>query len=134
MYFCGDVIIMDPCNLVKEEEDWEKVLTKEFDNVELEKIGIEHYMSFGAQGEGRAKVINDNGQVIGEFCTDSTLFCILLLSDLLKYNKDFDDYNKYPGSCCVVSDFDGEITLENEGDDSYKIVGKGKNSFFTEWI
>lgn len=133
MYFCGDVIIMDPCSVVKTEEDWLDILTEDCLNVQLEKIGIEHYMAFGSRGEGRAKVKNDAGQIIGEFCTDTYMLCILLLSDLFEYDKEFDFYIKWPNSCCIISDFDGEITLEDEGD-SFKIIGRGKNSFFTEWI
>ena len=71
MLFKGDVIILDPANVAKDEEDWQTILADTYDKVELEKIGIDTYISFDAMGESRAKVVNEDGNVLGEFCTDS---------------------------------------------------------------
>ena len=130
MYFCGDVILMDPCNLVKNEEDWKLILSSNYDCVELEKIGIHTYLSFESSDDSRKCVINDKGEKIGEFCTDPCLFCVLLLEDLLNYNQEFDDYIKYPNSCCVIKDFEGEISCE-KSEDRVAISGVGKNGFRT---
>lgn len=130
MYFCGDVILLDPCNAVSSEEDWQLVLTKKCE-VKLDRIGIENYLILETDGEYRFNVINDAGERVGEVCTDTCLFCVLLFKDLLNYYPDFDDYIKLPDSCCIIKDFEGEISGE-EIEDGYMIKGIGKNGFHTE--
>lgn len=132
MIFDGDVIILDPANVAKDEEDWQLVLADTYDRVELEKIGIDTYISFDAMGESRAKVVNEDGNVLGEFCTDSCLICILRMEDLLKYNPQFEDHIKYPGSCTLISNFKGEILIE-EGE-NVSVNGTGTEHFHVEWI
>ena len=132
MYFKGDIIITDPCNIVKSDEDWQLVLADTYDRAELDKIGIQNFLSFEAVGESRGVVTDsDTGTTIGKFCTDSCIFCVCLLEDVLAYHPEFDDYEKWPGSCAVIRGFEGEIVLE-EREEEIVITGRGKINFHTE--
>lgn len=132
MYFKGDVIIADPCNIVKSDEEWQLVLADTYDRAELDKIGIQNYLSFEAVGESRGFVKDsDSGNTMGEFCTDSCIFCVCLLEDVLAYHPEFDDYEKWPGSCAVIQGFEGEIVLEKR-EEEIAVVGRGNMNFYTE--
>lgn len=132
MYFKGDVIIADPCNIVKSEEDWQLVLAETYDRVEMNKIGIQRFLSFEAKGESYGIVTDlDTGDTIGKFCTDSCIFCVCLLEDVLAYHPDFDDYEKWPDSCAVICGFEGEIVLERR-EEEIAVVGRGNINFHTE--
>lgn len=132
MYFKGDVIITDPCNIVKSDEDWQLVLADTYDRVWLDKIGIQNFLSFEAIGESCGVVTDsDTGAAIGEFCTDSCILCVCLLEDVLAYHPEYDDYEKWPGSCAVIRGFEGEIVLEEQGEE-ISVVGKGNINFYTK--
>lgn len=132
MYFKGDVIITDPCNIVKSDEDWKLVLADTYDRAELDKIGIQNFLSFETVGESRGFVKNsDTGDTIGEFCTDSCIFCICLLEEVLAYHPEFDDYEKYPGSCAVIRGFEGKIVFKKQ-EEEISVIGTGNINFHAD--
>ena len=77
-------------------------------------------------------ILDENGRKIGTFCTDSALFCVCDLAQVLAYHPDFLNKNeKYPGTFCIVRDFDGEVSLLNDENGNLQFIGTGKNGFRT---
>ena len=124
MKFKGDIILADPCSAVRCQEDWQTCGW----GADMASLGFEHCLYLDAGEESAGVVKNtDTGEVLGRFCTDS---CALILTDfaeLLRYNPDFRDHERYPDSCTVIRGFDGEVTIENG-----RFTGRGNVNFVTE--
>lgn len=125
--FKGTIIIGDPCEMVKNETDWEKSEYGEKLNI----IGFKNYISFEFEEDVPSVINYDKNEKIGSFCTDSCMVCIVSLDELLKYNPDFNQHLEYPENWMVIKDFDGIVIIRNENDYP-KIIGKGNINFYTE--
>lgn len=125
--FKGTIIIGDPCEMVKNDEDWQ--ISKWGEKMHL--IGFNNYISFEFE-EDRPNVINyDSKEIIGTYCTDSCMVCIVYLEELLKYNPTFNQHIEYPYNWTVIKNFDGNISVKIK-DDYPIVVGKGNINFYTE--
>lgn len=123
---CGDIIIGDPCEMVKSEEDWELC---EY-GTHMDKLGINNYMCIEYE-EDAPDVIDNNGNIIGSFCTDSCMLVITKLSSLLEYNSEFNQHIMSPDNWTLIENFDGDIEVK-ETDDGIQLIGKGNICFYTE--
>lgn len=128
--FKGDIIILDPANVVKSEEDWQLCKWGE----DMHKLGFENFMSFDTGDEYECRVMNtDTNELMGKFCTDCAWIVILYFDELMKYNPDFDDDKKWPNSNTIIKNFDGEIeAVADREEDVFYIIGKGNINFKTE--
>lgn len=149
MKFKGDIIITDPCYIIrKDSEDWGKCSYGEF----MENLGIKHYLCRDTiYGDWSCTTFNsDTKEKIGEFCADAGMVAVFLLDEVLAYNPDFNWYESKPWTTTLIKDFDGEIEMKvihTEGvydedtewykkgdkweDDSLSVVGKGNINFET---
>ena len=126
-YFKGTIIIGDPGEMVVSEDDWQR--TKWGEKVHL--IGFNKYISFECE-EDRPNVINyDSKEILGTYCTDSCMICIVYFDDLLKYNPTFNQHIEYPENWVVIKDFNGKIRIKVKNDDPI-VVGKGNVNFYTK--
>ena len=135
MYFKGDIIITDPMYIVKSEEDWHRCEYGE----NLEALNIFTYITSGNGDEFASDVISlDVPERLGEFCSDSCMVSVMLLSEVRQYHCDFD---KDLGKHCytIIQDFDGEVQLfemeeyDCNGQRVY-FVGNGNKSFRTDFL
>lgn len=135
MYFKGDIIITDPMYIVKCEEDWHYCEYGE----NLEALNICTYITSGHGDEFASDVISlDTPERLGEFCSDSCMVSVMLLSEVRQYNFDFD---KDLGKHCytIIKNFDGEVQLfemeeyDNNGQRVY-FMGKGNKNFRTDFF
>ncbi len=122
-YFCGTIIIGDPCSMVKDGEDW---YLCEFGE-ELGALGIDDFLTFKFE-EDSPKVIDDRQTVLGSFCTDSCMVTVLCLDELIRYNTDFDGHIKRPRNFTVIENFEGFLTVEKNGR-SARLSGNGSLNF-----
>ncbi len=122
----GDIIIGDPCEMVKSEEDWEIC---EYGS-RMDKLGINNFMCVEYE-EDAPDVIDENGNIIGSLCTDSGMIVVTKLIDLLNYDPEFNQHITYPENWTVIKNFNGDIEVR-ENDDSVQLIGKGNISFFTK--
>ncbi len=122
-YFNGTIIIADPCCMVKSGADWHDC---EFGE-ELENLGFGDYLTFKFQ-EDSPKIVDDCGNVLGRFCTDSCMVSVVSLDDLLAYNQKFDNHIRRPNTCTVINDFDGTISLRKENG-HIALIGRGNINF-----
>ena len=130
--FGGNLILTDPAYLVKSNADWHLILSEGYDHAALHLLGIENSISIEACVDTQRTVLDENGREIGKFCSDSALFCVCDLAQVLAYHLDFLTKNeKYPGTFCIVRDFDGEVSLTNDENGNLQFIGTGKNGFRT---
>ena len=134
MEFKGDIIITDPCYIIKDDkdDDWDKCCCGDA----MEELGIKHYMCRDTiYGDWSCTTYNsDTKEAIGEFCADAGLVAVFLLDEVLKYNPEFDLWKARPWTATLIKDFDGEVDFEvREIDDDFEVsvVGRGNINFET---
>jgi hypothetical protein len=146
MKFKGDIIITDPCYIIRDEnqmtkDDWEECNYGE----NMEALGIKNYLTRGTiYGDWSCTTYNkDTGEEIGKFGADAGLVSVFLLSEVLAYNPDFDYHISKPWTTTLIKDFDGyirirEIDVVNEytsiidrGKKEVRVIGEGNINFFT---
>ena len=149
MKFKGDIIITDPCYIIKKNSgDWGKCGYR--DN--MKALGIENYLCRDTiYGDWSCTTFNsDTKEAIGEFCADAGMVAVFLLDEVLAYNPDFDFYETKPWTTTLIKDFDGDIEINiihiegvydddtewhSKGDkwedNEVRVIGKGNINFET---
>ncbi len=149
MKFKGDIIITDPCYIIKKNSgDWGKCGYG--DN--MKALGIENYLCRDTiYGDWSCTTFNsDTKEAIGEFCADAGMVAVFLLDEVLAYNPDFDFYETKPWTTTLIKDFDGDIEINiihiegvydddtewhSKGDkwedNEVRVIGKGNINFET---
>ena len=155
MKFKGDIIITDPCYIMRAEHHGTKPLTKNdweyccYGSM-MEVFGFTNYLCRDTiYGDWSCTTVNsDTGEKLGEFCADAGLVAVFLLDEVLAYNPDFDYHIERPWTTTLIKDFDGEVEFvvkHIEGvceedtdwwkkgdkweDDVVEVVGKGNVNF-----
>lgn len=127
--FDGDIIITDPCYIVKD-EDWftpEQEEMKVLPMYAMKAIcGFSNYLCNDTLiGDCSCETINDRtGEIIGGFGVDAGLLCVCYLDEVLKYRPDFKEEYMQPKSTLVtlIRDFHGNITIGESEDGVYSVV------------
>lgn len=149
MKFKGNIIITDPCYIIrKDSNDWSKC---GYGN-NMKALGIENYLCRDTiYGDWSCTTFNsDTKKAIGEFCADAGMVAVFLLDEVLAYNPDFDLYETKPWTTTLIKDFDGDIEINiihiegvydddtewhSKGDkwedDEVRVIGKGNINFET---
>lgn len=115
--FDGDVIITDPCYVMRHEDGRITQLTEDDwgacdcgENMEV--LGFTNYMTRDTlYGDwGCTTYDMDTKQPIGRFCADAGLVSVFLLKEVLEYNpmyRDYKDPEDYSVTC--IKDFKGTV-------------------------
>lgn len=116
-------------------EEWKAPYSDDFEKCNhgknLEVFGFTNFLtSFTRYGDWCCTVLNDNGESIGDFCADSATVSVVLLDEVLKYNPSFDYHINLSYTTTWIRDFDGEITIEDDGEEVFAL-GKGNINFKT---
>lgn len=146
MYFKGNVIITDPCYIIRKdneltEDDWEACDYGDY----MEALGIKNYLCRDTiYGDWSCTTFNtDTEEVLGEFCADAGLVGVFLLDEVLQYNPNFDYHLNRTWTTTLIENFDGEINIDvveftdkdedgNDWSDSeVRVIGKGNINFYT---
>ena len=116
MDFDGDIIITDPCYIMREDYHGTQPLT---DNdwaacnygSNMEVFGFTKYMVRGTiYGDwGCTTFDTDTNEVIGHFCADAGLVGVFLLDEVLKYNPAYTDLVNNNHTVTWVKDFKGTV-------------------------
>jgi hypothetical protein len=151
--FDGNIIITDPCYIIRAEHHGTEPITKDDweacnGGSNMEALGINHYMTRDTiYGDWGCTTFNtDTNEVIGEFCADAGLVSVFLLDEVLKYNPDFNYHIERPWTTTLINDFKGTVQFvvkqvkgTYESDSEYwnagdtwvdyevEVVGKGIN-------
>lgn len=114
--FNGDIIITDPCYIMRAEHHGATPITEDdWDSCNfgsnLEVLGFKRYMTRDTlYGDWGCTVYNtDTNQPIGEFCADAGLVSVFLLDEVLKYNPDFDYHKERTWTTTLIPNFSGMV-------------------------
>lgn len=135
-YFKGDIIITDPCYIIKDNtNDWVKCNCGEA----MEKLGITNYLCNSTiYGDWSCVTYNKTtNEKLGRFCADAGLVAVFLLDEVLKYNPSFNYHKEKPWTTTLIEDFDGYISINVKNinsEDEVFVVGKGNTDFCTKQI
>lgn len=135
MKFKGDIIITNPCYIIrKNSNDWDKCNFG--DNIKV--LGIKHYLcSNTLYGDWSYTTFNsDTKESLGKFCADAGMIAVFLLDEVLAYNPNFNWYISAPWTTTLVKDFNGDIKIEvvhsdQWANDEIRVIGKGNINFET---
>ena len=134
--FDGDIIITDPCYIIKsgKSNDWQD---SEYGD-DLTILGINNFITRDTlYGDWSCTTFNtDTKRKIGNFCADAGMVSVILLEDVLKYNPDFNYHIEKPWTTTLIKNFKGtvqfvvkEVSWTLDRDTSY---GK-KGDTFTDY-
>lgn len=151
MRFDGDIIITDPCYIMREDhmvdyrdDDW----TRCNFGKNMEVLGIRTYFTrstiygdwgcttfhlkepLGKRSPQDLKEDDFHNAPLGQFCADAGLVSVFLLEEILRYNPGFDNHTKLPHAATLIKDFHGEVEDLVVGDEVF-IVGTGNVNFIT---
>ncbi len=138
-----DIIFVDPCYFVKDNDIWEEYCDDFADNKSLEKLGCEQGLCIRV-GDVYPDVIADEntGAILGELCSDSYVLGCFKLEDVLKHNPDYaNDMERYPDNHLVIKGFTGDVIFETKKARYYEetlpittIIGKGSINFHSAFL
>lgn len=138
MSFDGDIIITDPCYIIRSDArlDWEE---SQYGS-EMENLGFTTYMTRDTIYGDWGCTVKDTKthKVLGYFCADAGLVSVFLLDEVLKYNPRY-DVSKSRHSATIIKDFKGKIKFtitKSKVYDDYNVhvVGHGINKVTGEPI
>jgi len=116
MEFDGDIIITDPCYIIREKHHGTTPITDDDwcacdYGSHMETLGIQHYMTSDTlYGDWGCTVYDtDTDEVLGEFCADAGLVSVFLLGEVLKYNPDFDYHKERTWTTTLIPNFKGTV-------------------------
>lgn len=114
--FDGDIIITDPCYIIRAEHHGTKPITKDDwkacgygENMKV--LGINNYICRDTlYGDWSCTTFNsDTKEPIGEFCADAGMVAVFLLDEVLKYNPDFDYHKEKSWTTTLIKNFKGTV-------------------------
>ena len=135
--FDGDIIITDPCYILKSDNDWKRSDC----GYHLELLGIKHFMTRDTiYGDWGCTVfdLNNNHAELGQFCADAGMVSVMLLDEVLSYNPSFNYHLERKWTTSLIKDFKGSVQFvvhesnyEHGGkiytDYEVEVVGHGVN-------
>lgn len=112
MHFKGDIIITDPCYIMRKDsnhDDWD--VCNYGNNMDV--LGFTNYLTSGTEyGDWSCTTYDkDTHKILGSFCADAGLVSVFLLDEVLKYNPEFDYHINRLWTTTLIKDFDGDIEI-----------------------
>lgn len=112
-HFDGDIVITDPCYVMRHgddrRDDWDKCDC----GYAMEELGITTYMTRDTiYGDWGCTTYNsDTKEEIGQFCADAGLVSIFLLDEIRSYNPDFEKHylQDRDWTATLIKNFKGEV-------------------------
>lgn len=106
--FDGDIIITDPCYIIREENgitknDWHYCEYGEY----MERLGIKNYLTHDTiYGDWGCTVFDsDTKKPLGRFCADAGLVSVFLLDEVLSYNPNFNYHVERPWTTTIIQEY-----------------------------
>lgn len=142
-YFEGDIIITDPCYVMKQSTSWEdRDWSKCRHGSDMGVLGLGNSLvSDTVYGDWSCTVFegktpkpgsNRRPKKLGEFCADAGLVAVFKLKDVLQYNPEFNYHIEKPWTTALIKNFKGNIRIVyNKRLDMVQVLGFGSKPFFT---
>lgn len=114
----------------KKAKEWDKYYMKFFseynrtENPKDKEISLEEYKA------KKAEFKKEN--VLGEFCADAGMVCVVYLDEVLAFNPKFKKWAEEHSWCAtIIENFDGNVEYKIDEHDAAHIVGTGNINFYT---
>lgn len=108
-------------------DDWDS-----FDDIDLSRFGINSHIAHRTlYGDWSCTTVDEDGNVLGQFCADSGMVGVFLLDEVLAYNPDYDDYKENKWTVTLIKGFKGEVWFEKLDEETLIVKGKGNINFHT---
>lgn len=155
MKFVGDIIITDPCYIMREDKKFKYDPNKDDRDDDwarcgygshMEVLGIKNYLTESTiYGDWSCTTYQEEtGRVLGHFCADAGLVSVFLLDEVLKYNPNFMYHLNKGWTTTLIKNFNGDVVIElvefkyKEDDEEeerteseMRVIGKGSINFYT---
>ena len=125
-HFHGDIIITDPCYVLKANEE------VEWKNDQLSIPSFPNAIGRGTiYGDWSCTTFDKQTKLpIGHFCADGGAVAVFLLNDILAYDPDYNDHLSKDWTATHIKNFDGDIWFSVKhharyNDYSVHVEGKG---------
>ena len=141
-FFNGDIILTDPCYLIKDERD--KTVSNHGEY--MEPLGFYTYLSERTLiGDWDCDVFQGPAdsvwtpqapeKKIGSFSADACRVGVFYLKDVLKYDPSFAMHITHPWCVCWLKDFKGTVNFitlpDPDGYETMLVTGSGSLDFFS---
>lgn len=109
-------------------------LQKTNEYTDLTPLGIsDAIVKNNEYGDWECTVYNkDNNTIIGNFTADAGMVGVFSLSQVLKYNPDFDYHITKPHTTTLIKEFKGLVKFDKDKDGNVIVVGEGNINFFSK--
>ena len=141
-----DIIIIDPVYFISNNEIWLELIS----NLDKSVLGFSEGIIAELSDYRQTEIVDQKGNLIGEWCSDSGLLGCFLLEEVLAFSNHFaKDSANWANYCVVIRDFTGKIVFDAEtrripcdflGEGKYEdaeilsIKGIGEPSFDTKYL
>lgn len=132
-YFDGDILVTDPCYLryggvheMGRAVGWDPDETEKFVRDRGGLYSTTYYGDWGCtiyRTEGMVGRIPRNAKILGFFCADAGLVCVVALKHVLERSPRFDDWlNEHRHCGTIIRNFNGKVSLLKR---SWRITYRG---------
>lgn len=110
-----DVLITDPCYIMREDSDNDWDLCRYGDN--LDALGISKFVTKSTYyGDWSCSVKNNSDNIIGTFCADAGLVSVMPYQEALKYNPEIEERFRDSGEATIIRNFTGKVYIKSKFD------------------
>lgn len=110
-----DVLITDPCYIMREDSDNDWDLCRYGDN--LDALGISKFITKSTYyGDWSCSVKDNSDNIIGTFCADAGLVSVMPYQEALKYNPEIEEKFRDSGEATIIRDFTGKVYIKSKFD------------------
>lgn len=131
MRFDGDIIITDPCYVVKY-DDWDKCcMGSRMGNLPHINNSLVARTLYGDWSCTTYDISVRPEKEIGKFCADAGLVGVFLMDELRKYDPSFNGNIELLDAATIIRDFHGDVMLyKSDGYEPYvEVHGNGNINF-----
>ena len=141
-----DIVIIDPVYIVKDNDEWQKFIV----NLDPSVMGYSDALIADLSDYHQTEILDSNGNIIGEWCSDSNLLGCFLFDEVIANSEKFvEDKDCWSNYCVIIRNFTGEVSFitetrrfpmdfirEGEYDDAdvLTIKGVGSPSFESKYV
>jgi hypothetical protein len=128
--FDGTIVITDPCYLRGPNDLWDKPDVDILNGDGIDKYGFTTYIwTATIYGDWSCSVVDDYGDLLGNFCADSGMVGVFLLDEITKHNPDYNIESEIKnGSACRIENFNGNIEID-QSQGYTRLIGSGSKNF-----
>lgn len=136
-----DLLITDPIYFINVDNVWEENCEDFSENKSLDKLGLTTGIIHSCGDVYRDQIVDESGNVLGCFCSDSYNIACVKLDEVLAFNPELaNEIEENPNCYAVIKNFTGDVKFIFKKEKYYDeqlvmvtIVGEGTTNFHSEF-